>query len=800
MIHRNILLATTLLSTAALHAAPAPAPTCQVDTTQPAASIPVQVRDAAGALVPLAVITLQCGASNHTAQSNAAGEATLHLRPGTYRATVTAAGFAPYTQNDLPVSSAPLVLTLQVGSATDVVTVTANSGFVPYDSNAGSKTNSPLIEVPQSISIINQQEMESRQVITMNEALRYTPGIQADEYGVEPRFDWLKIRGFAAETFGVYRDGMRFNSLAGKLDPYELESVEVLKGPSSILYGEVPPGGLINQVTKRPAAERHTELEAQFGSYGRRQGALDTTGSIDAQQKFRYRLLGLVRNSGTQINYTPDNRRLIAPSFTYRPGDRTNVTLLADYQHDGTKWSQFLPANGTLFNTNPNGIIPVSAFVGEPGYDAVRRNQASVGYTADHLFTDGWNVHSNYRYQYINFKGQTLFGGGFDGTSTTNVSRYLFATPNRNRLNTVDNRALRRFNTGGVVEQTVLFGYDYQHIDQRSVSYYLFGLSDINIFNPVYGKATIPTGSPFLNNNSLLQQHGLYAQDQVKFKRHLVLTVGGRQDFAKNDVTNFNAGTTNFSHLDTRFTGRAGVTYLTDSGFAPYVAFSTSFLPNAGTYVFNSTTGRSTDPARPSDARQIEGGLKFQPRSGNSFITASFFQINQTNVLVSDSNFNSHQDGEVRSRGFELEGIASLSHGLNLHGGYTLTATNVNSAPETPLAVGRWLPQTPRNQVSALADYTQRGGRFAGLGGNFGVRFIGTNLSNAPATATDANSFYIPNYTLLDAGLRFGYRGTLFAVNATNLTDKRYVATCTGLTACYYGYARNVIGSAKYRF
>jgi iron complex outermembrane recepter protein len=108
--------------------------------------------------------------------------------------------------------------------------------------------------------------------------------------------------------------------------------------------------------------------------------------------------------------------------------------------------------------------------------------------------------------------------------------------------------------------------------------------------------------------------------------------------------------------------------------------------------------------------------------------------------------------------------------------------------------IGKWLPQTPRNQFSALADYTRSEGRFAGLGGNFGLRFVGTNAADA------ANSFFISNYTLLDASLRFGYRHTLFSVNATNIADKRYVATCTGLTACYYGYARNVIGTAQYRF
>jgi iron complex outermembrane receptor protein len=752
----------------------------------------VEVADPTGARIAKAEIKARCGASTASAMTGDDGAASLHLRSGSYSLVLTAPGFAEKTvEVNLPLSG-PLSITMDLGSATDTVNVSGDSSFVPYASNAGSKTNALLIEVPQSISIVSLEEMEAREVVTVNEALRYTPGILADEYGVEPRFDWLKIRGFDAQTFGIFRDGMRFNSLAGKLDPFELESVEVLKGPSSVLYGELPPGGLINQVTKRPDAERSTVVEGQFGSYDRRQGAVDATGSFDQRQTFRYRLIGLVRNSDTQTNFTPDDRRLVAPALTWHPSERTNVSLLADYQHDKSKWSQFLPANGTLYNTNPNGIIPISTFLGEPDYDKVSRDQGSIGYTGDHLFQDGWNLHSNYRFQYIGFQGQTIFGGGFDGDSLTNVSRYLFATPNTNRFHTVDTRALRRFNRGKW-EQTVLFGYDYQHIQQRATSYYLFGVSDLNIYHPVYGQTPIPTGAPFLDNNSVLQQNGLYAQDQIKYRNHLVFTLGGRQDFAKNDISNFIPGGAGFSHLDARFTGRVGATYLTTSGIAPYVAFSTSFLPNAGTFVYDASTGKSTTPAVPSDARQIEGGVKIQPRASNSFVTASVFQINETNVLVSDANFNEHQEGEVRSRGVELEGITSLSHGVNLHGGYTFTATeNVNDV--TVANIGKWLPQTPRNQFSALADYTHAMGNSLVFGGNFGVRFVGTNAADV------SNSFFVPNYTLLDAGLRFGYRHAFFSVNATNLADKRYVATCTSLSACYYGFARNVIGTARYRF
>ena len=801
----KISLALTIFSIASVFHATAQTPVS--NTCKPLAGASsvqtLRVVDPAGVPVERAAIELRCGSVVYNGITGEDGTIDLSVRPGEYALSVRSPGFADVKQS-VQVPGSVQTVTLPIAAASDVVNVTADTGFVPYESNAGSKTNSLLVEVPQSISIVNQREMESRQVITMNEALRYTPGIAADEYGVEPRFDWLKIRGFDAQTFGVFRDGMRFNSLAGKLDPFELESVEILHGPSSVLYGEVPPGGLINQVTKRPQSERHTEITGLFGSYARRQGAFDTTGPFNRNNIWRYRLLGLVRDSGTQTNYTPDNRRLIAPSLMWHPSDRTSLTLLTDWQHDGNRWSQFLPAQGTLLS-NPNGIIPVSTFLGEPGLEYARRDQGSAAYTGDHLFADGWNVHSNYRFQYINFVGRTFYGAGFDTTIPNNdslVSRYAYAYTNGDHLNTVDTRALRRFKTGSW-EQTVLFGYDYQHIDIRETDGFALA-TDINVYHPVYGQTAFPTLSYYLNNDTLLQQHGLYAQDQIKYRDHLVFTLGGRQDFAHNDISNFLPGGANFAHNDDRFTGRVGVTYVNATGIAPYFAYSTSFLPNAGTFIYNSTTGQSTTPAKPSDSRQVEGGVKFQPRTWTSFFTASVFQINQTNVVVENSAFNNLQSGEVRSRGVELEGVAALARGLNLHSSYTLTATDTVSttpgasaspgSPNYDASLGKWLPQTPRNQFSTLLDYTRTTGRFTGLGGNFGVRFVGTNAAD-----TD-NSFFVPNYTLLDAGMRFSYWHTLFSVNATNLTDRRYVATCSGLNYCYYGYARNMVGSAKYRF
>jgi len=760
---------------------------CSVRATEPAVPFALTVTDPSGAVIPRALLDLHCGVVSAETQTGTDGAATVRLHPGSYRLAVRAEGFASTAQMVTvgDGSSAALTVVLSLGSRADTVNVTADNGFVPYASNTGSKTGAMLVEVPQSISIINERELEARNVTTVNEALRYTPGVQADEYGVEQRYDWLKIRGFTADTYGVFRDGMRWNSLAGKMDPFELESVEVIKGPSSVLYGQAPPGGLINLVTKRPLSETKHELQAQFGSYDRKQVQADFGGPIDENGVWRYRLLGLLRNSGTQVNYTPDDRRMIAPSLAWHPSDRTNITALGDWQHDKTKWSQFLPASGTIYNDNPNGIVPVDTFVGEPGWEKVVRDQASLGYMADHLFSDGWNIHQNYRFQHVNFQGSTVYGVGFEPGSSTMLMRYAFTYPQWNDIHTLDTRALRHFATRNW-EHTVLGGYDYVHLNTRTGGGYA-AVASINVFHPVYG-ATIPSLTQSTDNNQLNQQHGAYLQDQVKYKRHLVLTLGGREDWAVTDLNNYLANTYNYQN-DSKFTGRAGVTYLTDIGIAPYFSYATSFQPTTGSTTFDGQL------FRPSLGKQVEGGVKIQPRTWSSFITASVFNITQTNVLTTDPNhpLYSIQTGEVRSQGVELEGVANLTRGWNLHAGYSLTATKVTETTDST-QLSKWFPQTPRNQASLLADYTAPGGKLGGLGGNFGVRFVGLSAGDS------ANTVLIPNYTLLDGALRFQWRGAEIGVNGTNLTDRRYVATCTGLAYCGYGFARNVLGSVKYRF
>lgn len=760
---------------------------CKISSTDALAVATVRVSDATGALLEHASVEVRCGNLAYSGLSGKDGEVKFNLRTGEYRLIVRAAGFAEAAQTATLPTAGPLAVAMQVGSISDVVNVSGDAGIVAYTSNFGSKTGSSLAEIPQTVNVVTEREITLRNAQTVNEVLYYTPGVETDQYGVELRYDWIQVRGFTSDQFGVFRDGMRWNSLAGKVDPFELQSVEVVKGPSSVLYGQAPPGGLINLTTKRPAAERTGSIEGQFGSYDRLQGQADFGGSFDRNSIFRYRLLGLIRNTNTQVDYTPDDRRLIAPEVAWHPSDRTSFTLLADWQHDKTKWSQFLPAAGTLY-ANPNGPIAVNTFVGEPGKEGVFRDSASIGYLADHLFDDGWEVHQNYRYQYVNFQGSTVYGTGFEPGSNSMLTRYAFTYPQYTYIHTLDTRALRHFTTSNW-EHTVLSGFDFSDMAQRTTGA-TAAVADINVYHPVYGAAV--TGlSAYENNFEDTPQYGVYLQDQVKFKKHLVLTLGGREDWAVDNLTDY-LYKQNQHQNNSKFTGRAGVTYLTDFGINPYYSFSTSFQPTTGTDFFGTLF-------KPTYGEQNEAGVKIQPRTWNSFITASFFNINQSNVLTTDPNpvhpYSSVQGGSVRSRGVELEAVSQLHHGVSLHTGYSRVATAYTKASSADAAeLGKWFPQVPRNQFSFLADYGLATGRFTGLGGNFGVRFTGLSYGDSD------NTLAIPNFTLLDAALHYSVRHTEWGVNATNLANKTYVATCTGVSYCGYGFARNVVGNVKYHF
>ena len=661
-------------------------------------------------------------------------------------------------------------------------------GYVANIGTTGTKTGTPLIETPQSITIITRDRLDAQDADTINEALRYVPGVLGEAFGFDSRVDFLQYRGLDEGGVGVFRDGLALRSRGFaefRPDLYGAERVEVLRGPASVLYGQGAPGGLLNVVSKQPTREAFGELEVEAGSFDHYEGKFDLGGPIPGTDSLSFRLTGLFRESGTQIDFIDDDRVFIAPALKWESQEtqgRTSFTLLGHFQDDSTgATNQFLPASGTL-DSNPNGTVPVDRFTGEQDFDEFDRTTFAAGYLFEHQFDETWTIRQNARYDDLKTDYRTAFGVGLDADQRT-LNRFAFTAEGDTGLVTVDNQAQVDFATGPAAH-TVLLGLDYQYydVDERQRS---GAAPTIDLFDPDYG-ANVPTPAVFSDANIKQHQIGLYAQEQLKLYENLILTLGGRQDFVFTDLDDNFRGSTE-DNKDQEFSWRAGLVYLFDAGIAPYASYSESFLPIPDT---DDDSGELFDPET---GEQFEVGVKFQPPESNSYVTVSAFHLTRQNVVTSSTPGTQSQTGEVRSRGFEVEALASLPFGLDLLASYTFQDVEITEDDNEDEEGNR--PQTvPEHLASLWADYNVQEGPLAGFGLGAGIRYKGSTFGD------DRNSFTVDDYILVDAAVRYRWKDFVFAVNAVNLLDNRHVAACQGENACFYGVDQSFTGSVTFRW
>jgi iron complex outermembrane receptor protein len=466
-----------------------------------------------------------------------------------------------------------------------------DAGYVARHSLAATKTDTPLLETPRSISVVTAAQIDDQKVDEIGAALRYTPGVFAEHRGADTSRPNLVIRGFR-DLNPLYVDGLQgfsssFNSSAPEV--YGLERLEVLRGPASSLYGTGSPGGIVNGVTKRPREEFFAEVEGSYGSYDQVGGKFDIGGAIDEQKKFLFRLTGVTHGGDTQINHLEDDRLYIAPAFTWKIGDATTLTLLAQYQKDDTYEVQLLPAAGTVL-PNPNGTIPTSFLVAEPGYTAYQKESTALGYLFEHKFSDTIALRQSLRQEYRDLLFRTQGGNGYLGDLRT-LDRGVFTVQDDVDALTTDTSVQIGLETGAI-RHTLLLGVDYKRATTNEDMFYIDG-PDIDVFNPIYGQA-VPVPPQDWDQQQKLSQAGIYLQDQMKFSDKVVLTLGGRSDRARIRTMEIFSGT-NTDETHDALTWQGGLVYLFGNGVAPYVSYAESFEPAGGTdrngSPFDPTTG-----------------------------------------------------------------------------------------------------------------------------------------------------------------------------------------------------------------
>ncbi len=652
-------------------------------------------------------------------------------------------------------------------------------------------TDTPIIETPFSVQVIPEDLIRDRQSKDIKDVLSNVSGVNYNGDVQSRSGGTFSIRGFSGVP--TLRDGFRqFGTGEGQTQPASeianLERVEVLKGPASILYGAIEPGGLINLVSKKPLSTPFYKVEVQGGSRNLISPRFDVSGPLTTDGKVLYRVNGLYQTINSVRNLTqPDQKSFIAPTIAWKVGDKTNLSVSAEYLESNRPADFGLPAVGTsVANISRDRIIT------EPT-DRVTNQSLNIGYGLDHQFSDNWKLRNAFRYA----SNQYAFGVialplGFDPTTNT-VNRFFATQDAQTKDYTFQTNLTGEFTTGDV-KHKLLVGADYVRRESRIFSS-LGAPTAIDLFNPVFGtvkpsRADLPGfGGDSTSGNSF----GFFIQDQVDLVKNLKLLAGIRYDTLSQTTTNIPGAATqpgSTSLTASALTPQLGLLYQFNKGLSAYGSYSQSFLPNSGTTL----SGAALEPQR---GKGYEIGVKSDLIDGKLFATLAYFDISKQNVRLTDPTnpLFSITSGEQNSRGIEFDITGEPTPGLKLVASYAYTDAKVG-ADLDPTLVGKKLFGVPEHAASFWATYELQRGEMKGLGFGAGLNFKGDRQGDLE------NTFRLGSYLTADAAIFYKKDDWRFALNLKNIGDAKYVESGFGLptSANNFGDPFTVIGSVGVEF
>ncbi|ETI58554.1 ferrisiderophore receptor [Sphingobium sp. C100] len=657
----------------------------------------------------------------------------------------------------------------------------ADTILVTATQYAGTKTDTPLIETPQPISVISAEQYLSQGAINISDTVKYAAGVLASPYGRDTRVDGFTVRGIDALQF---RDGMRdiFSYYASiTSDPYNFSRVEIVRGPASVLFGQGSIGGLVNLVTKTPEFRTGGEVNLVYGSYDRKEAMADL--NVALTDTLAVRGVARVRDADTYVDHVPDDRVMFAPSIRWQPTPDTDIVLTGLYQEDDSgSTSQFLPIVGT-FQPNtayPAGKLDRYTFVGKPGWDRYAGRSLQGGGSITHNFSDNVRLSLKARYIDSDLDYYSRYADSYSnptdpfavyGTDGRTIGVTIGASKARMNVFSTDNNLLLSFNTGANVEHELLVGIDYSWNKVGKINVYDSEVIDLYDIDYAALKAVEATG-PYSYDSQ--KQLGVYVQDQIRFFDRVSVVLGARRDHVTSSAGN----------EDNATTFRAGIIGELGAGFSPFFSYTESFLPVAGS--ITNADGSVGDPFRPRTGTQFEAGVKWQPE-GHTMVTVTAFHIKERNRVLYLPNGATTQSGELTTKGVEVEANHTLPDGFELlvNYGYNKLTSEVNSS----------LNYMPRHIASiwSTKSFGMTDGAQLRLGA--GVVYSGKRKSSSAIWTITT-----PSYTTVDALAEVEWNNWRFAINATNLLNNQYYASCLARGDCFMGAPRNVMGTVGFRF
>jgi len=631
-------------------------------------------------------------------------------------------------------------------------------GYVAKRASGATKSDTPLVETPQSISVVGAEELKARGAQTLEDAIKYTPGVVLSYGSVgDSRSSWFKMRGFPVTTT-YYRDGLKVTGQSWqRIDPSLMERIEILRGPASVMYGQSVPGGLINMVTKRPQDTQSAEVAVEYGSNDWKRVEGDITGPLDQDKQLLYRITAAVQDSNglNGIDHDRADRKMIAPSLTWKPQEGTSVTLAALYQTDDSRgWTP-----RRRYSTVAGGTTDPKIYLGEPDYDRYQQEQTQVTLLAEHAVNENLKFIVGGRYAKYDLDYRQVWPGSFQANGRTmNRAQYVYGQDAE--IWSFDARTEGKFSVLST-EHTLVGGVDYSYQDMKDGFGSRSTETTINPFNPVYGRFG---SEPAMSISTLKSRMlGVYLQDQIAVTDNLIVMLGGRRDFP---------GLSSGLAYQNAYTGRFGVAYKTDIGVVPYASYAESFEPQSG-------TGWGGTRFEPTTGRQYEIGVKYEPPGTNLLATVALFDLRKQNALTPDPDIThlcngarcSVQTGEVKSQGVELGLTMELAQGLKGVAAYTYNPIEVSKS-NTPSEIGRQQSDQPIHTASLWLDYGIQDGPLAGVGVGGGLRYVGKTTNNSSNVTTAA-------YVMDEMMVRYSTEAWRLSVNVRNLLDRQVEYSCT---------------------
>jgi iron complex outermembrane recepter protein len=664
----------------------------------------------------------------------------------------------------------------------ELVMTGEQDGYRVQEATTATRTNTRLRDIPQSIQVIPQQVIQDQQATRLVEVLKNAPGVVLGDRSPRDPLNIINIRGFNASS-DILINGLPDPTSSEIAFGSNIERVEVIKGPASVLFGQGGLGGSVNLVTKQPLLNPFYSVEASAGSYNLYRGAIDLSGPLNESKTVLYRLNASAQTRGSFIDFYGHRDYLVAPTFAFQLGDKTKLTLTSEYALSEGTYDFGLPPRGTVL-PNPNGKIPRNRSVGEPN------NQTSnevfrIGYDFEHRFSDEWQARSVFRASLFRVKSTAVFPLALQSDGRTLNRGFAKDTEFSNNTYNLDNYIIGNFATGSIKHQLVA-GFNLRRTDTDSKGNYDFAYTPLDIFNPVYGRTpTNPTFEPDATKDRV-QQLGIYLQNQITLAENLKLLLGGRFDIANQNFQAPLTQTTDFKQTEA-FSPRVGIVYQPIQPISLYASYSRSFN-------YSTSSGFAPAPTEPERGTQYEIGVKAD-LTNRLAATLALYNLTRSNLPTSDPDnpTRSILVGEQRSRGIEFDVSGEILPGWNVIAGYAFTDTEVTKDND-PDIFGDQLNNVPKHALNLWTTYEIQSGSFKGLGFGFGAFFYGDRKGDLP------NTFELPGYTRADASIFYKRDNFRAAINIRNLFDVDYFVSAQNRNRVIPGDPLTVQGTISWQF